>query len=101
MKVVDEKKSMGDSGAAETCSHETTFLKFHCNFLQDHNEEHGFIAANGTRMENLGQKRIEFEAKNDVKNNILFQVSDSRKSFASVSKIVARCTTVVFAPDRS
>ena len=72
MKVVDEKKSMGDSGAAETCSHETTFLKFHCNFLQDHNEEHGFIAANGTSMENLGQKRIEFQARNDVKSQCKF-----------------------------
>ena len=49
-----------------------------------------FIAANGTRMENLGQKRDEFEAANGVKSNILFQVTDSRKPLASVSKIVAK-----------
>ena len=52
-------------------------------------------------MENLGQKRVDFEAANGVKSNILFQVTDSRKPLASVSKIVSNGNRVVFAPDRS
>ena len=45
--------------------------------------------------------RVDFEATNGVKSNILFQVTDSRKPLASVSKIVAKGNRVVFAPDRS
>ena len=60
-----------------------------------------FIAANGSRMENLGQKKLDFVASGGVKSNILFQVTDARKPLASVSKIVAKGNRVVFAPDRS
>ena len=60
-----------------------------------------FIAANGSKMENLGQKRIDFMAKGGTKSNILFQVTDAKKPLASVSKIVAKGNRVVFAPDRS
>ena len=52
-------------------------------------------------MENLGQKRVDFEAANGVKSNILCQVTDSRKPPASVSTIVDKGDRVVFAPDRS
>ena len=38
-------------------------------------------------MENLGQKRIDFEA--GIKSKMLFQVTDPRMPLASVSKIVA------------
>ena len=53
------------------------------------------------RIENLGQKRVDFEAANGVQSNMLFQVKDSRKPLASVSKILAKGNRVVFAPDRS
>ena len=60
-----------------------------------------FIAANGTRMKNVGQKKLDFVAKGGVKSNIVFQVTDARKPLASVSKIVAKGNRVVFTPDRS
>ena len=71
--VVDEKKNIGkntiDSGAAENVLSR--------NYLPENSSaQRGacFIAANGTRMENLGEKRVYFEATDGVKSNSLFQV---------------------------
>ena len=78
---MDEKKNIGkitiDSGAAENV----------LPLKPSPRSQRGafFNAANGTMMENLGQKRIDFEAAHGIKSNVLFQVTDSRKPLASVS----------------
>ena len=103
--VVDVKKNFGkitiDSGAAENVLPREYLPVVLLQPSPGSQRGACFIAANGTRMENLGQKRVDFEAANGVKSNILFQVTDSRKPLASVSKIVAKGNRVVFAPDRS
>ena len=103
--VIDEKKNTGkitiDSGAAENVllRHYLTGIPLEpCPGSQ---RGACFIAANGTRMENLGQKRVDFEAANGVKSKKMFQVIDSRKPLAFVSKRVDKGDRVVFAPDRS
>ena len=97
--VVDEKKNIGkitiDSGAAENVLPRNYLPEIPLQPSPGSQRGACFIAANGTRMENLGQKRVDFEATNGVKSNMLFQVTDSRKPLASVSKIVAKGNRVV------
>ena len=103
--VIDEKKNTGkitiDSGAAENVLLRDYLTGIPLQPCPGSQRGACFIAANGTRMENLGQKRVDFEAANGVKSKILFQVTDSRKPLASVSKIVDKGDRVVFAPDCS
>lgn len=60
-----------------------------------------YIAANGGKMPNLGEKHVKFRTKEGLSSSVMFQVTHTRKPFASVSKIVRKGNKVVFAPDRS
>jgi hypothetical protein len=56
-----------------------------------------YVAANGARMENQGEKKVRFKKGGaDMMNNIVFQVTDVGKPLAAVSKILDKGNTVVF-----
>ena len=60
----------------------------------------GFVAANGTRMENYGKTKKKF--KKDGKEKAMnFAVTDCKKPLASVSKIVDKGNRVVFDEEES
>ena len=58
-----------------------------------------YIAANGGKMPNLGEKKVHFKTKSGMESNVVFQVTDARKPLASVSKIVKKGNRFVFEPD--
>lgn len=60
-----------------------------------------YVAANGSRMPNLGEKKVFFKTKSGIESNVVFQVIHARKSLASVSKIVRKGNKVVFSPSGS
>ena len=56
-----------------------------------------YVAANGARMENLGEKRARFKRDGAAGiNSITFQVTDVSKPLASVSRILDKGNRVVF-----
>ena len=60
-----------------------------------------YVAANGGRMPNLGEKQVYFKTKNGAESNVVFQVTHARKPLASVSKMVKKGNRVVFSPTGS
>ena len=60
-----------------------------------------YIAANGGRMPNLGEKHVKFRTGEGLSSSVLFQVTQTWKPFASVSKIVRKGDRVVFGTDRN
>ena len=60
-----------------------------------------YIAANGARMPNLGEKHVKFRTGEGLSSSVFFQVTQTRKPLASVSKIVKKGNGVVFGTDRS
>ena len=60
----------------------------------------GFVAANGSRMENYGGAQVKFEKDGKLKA-MDFQVTDCKKPLASVAKIIDRGNRVVFDNDES
>jgi len=60
----------------------------------------GFVAANGSRMENYGGTQVKFEKYGKVRA-MNFEVTDCKKPLASVAKIVDRGNRVVFDQDES
>jgi len=55
----------------------------------------GFVAANGTRMQNYGGTKVKFKTGDKVKA-MNFSVTDCKKPLAAVSKIVDKGNRVVF-----
>ncbi len=60
-----------------------------------------YVAADGGKMPNLGEKRVKFRTKSGKESNILFRVTHAHKPLASMSKIVQKGSMVVFAPEKS
>ena len=60
-----------------------------------------YVAANGARMENFGEKRVKFKCtESNVMNKITFQVTEVGKPLASVSRILDKGNTVVFSRNK-
>ena len=57
----------------------------------------GFVAANGSKMRNLGKKRVVF-AKDGKKRSIGFHVTEVKKPLAAVSRIAEKGNIVQFGP---
>ena len=57
-----------------------------------------YIAANGNRMPNLGEKKVHFKTKDDLNSSITFQVTKVKKPLAAVSKITEKGNWVCFGP---
>ena len=55
-----------------------------------------YVAANGGKMPNLGEKKVHFLTEDNLESNIVFQVTHARKPLASVSKIVKKSSRVIF-----
>ena len=56
-----------------------------------------YVAANGAKMENYGEKKVRFRKEGVTGiNSMLFQVTDVGKPLASVSRILDKGNTVVF-----
>ena len=60
-----------------------------------------YIAANGGKMPNLGEKHVKFQTKEGMNSSVVFQVTHTRKPLVSVSEIVHKGNKVVFAAGRS
>ena len=61
-----------------------------------------YVAANGSKMDNYGEKRVRFrQGEDEVLNSIVFQSTDVRKPLAAVSKINDKNNKVVFDKDGS
>ena len=57
-----------------------------------------YIAANGNRMTNKGEKKVHFKTQDGISSSITFQVTDVKKPLAAVSKIVEKGNWVCFGP---
>ena len=56
-----------------------------------------YVAANGGKMENIGEKKVKFKrAGSNAVNSITFQVTDVSKPLASVSRILDKGNAVIF-----
>ena len=61
-----------------------------------------FVAANGTVINNYGRRNVAFKARGQsLVNCMQFHVTDSKKTLASVSKIVEQGNSVHFTPNSS
>ena len=60
-----------------------------------------YVAANGGRMPNLGEKQVHFQTPEGGESNVVFQVTHARKPLVSVSRMVRKGNKVVFGPDEA
>ena len=60
-----------------------------------------YIAANGHRMTNKGEKKVDFKTSDGIKSSITFQVTDVKKPLAAVSKITEKGNWVGFGPQEA
>ena len=85
-----------DSGAAESVLPDSMLPEIPLRESAGSRAGLHYIAANGSRMPNMGEKRVPFRAANGAMSSVLFQVTNARKPLASVSRIVAKGNRVVF-----
>jgi hypothetical protein len=84
-----------DSGAEDSVW-PSTHVRWENVFATEESEKGvGFVAANGTRMENYGGTKVKFKNEGKVKA-MNFSVTDCKKPLAAVSKIVDKGNRVVF-----
>ena len=60
-----------------------------------------YVAANGNKMPNLGEKRVKFKTKDGMNSSIMFQVTKVKKPLAAVSRITEKGNWVCFGPDEA
>ncbi len=88
-----------DSGAAESVMPKDSFPHFPFMPADRYKSQAKYVAANGSRMGNYGQKRVPFKMKGgDGDQSIVFQVTDVTKPLAAVSRIVEKGNVVQFGP---
>ena len=97
LKSAGKGKITIDSGAAESVMPRDMLTSE--PLLEGEGKKTGvrYVAANGAKMENYGEKKVRFKKDGHTGiNNMLFQVTDVGKPLASVSKILDKGNTVVF-----
>ena len=88
---VDDERKRGritvDSGAAESVWPQDLLPEFETK--PSHGSKNGitYVAANGSRMPNMGEKKVTFETTDGLNSSIMFQVTKVKKPLATVSKI--------------
>ena len=97
-KTIGKGKITIDSGAAESVLPEDMLREVQMHQSKGSKAGVQFVAANGGKMPNLGEKRVHFRTKDGMESNVVFQVTHARKPLASVSKIVRKGNKVVFSP---
>ena len=90
-----------DSGAAESVMPADMLQDVPLKESEGSRKGVSYIAANGGRMPNLGEKHVRFKTKNGATSGIVFQVTHARKPLASVSRIVKKGNSVTFSPTGS
>ncbi len=88
-----------DSKAAESVRPKDSFPHVPFRPAYRHKSQAKYVAANGSRMDNYGQKRIPFKMKGgEGAQSIVFQVTDVTRPLAAVSRIVEKGNVVHFGP---
>ena len=90
-----------DSGAAESVMPPDEVPEIPIQESDGHKKGLNYVAANGSKMPNLGEKKVRFNTKDGTSSGITFQITNSRKPLASVSKIVKQGNSVTFSPSGS
>ena len=90
-----------DSGAAESVLPKDMLKEVPLKESKGSRSGLNYVAANGGRMPNLGEKNVNFRTKDGRNSNITFQVTSARKPLVSVSRIVQKGNKVIFAPGNS
>jgi len=102
-----QKKPIGtgkitiDSGAAESVMPMEILKEIQLKESKGSKAGVQYIAANGGRMPNLGEKQVHFKTSDGAESNVVFQVTHARKPLASVSKMVKKGNRVIFSPSGS
>jgi len=102
-----QKKPIGtgkitiDSGAAESVMPMEMLKEIQLKESKGSKAGVQYIAANGGRMPNLGEKQVHFKTSDGAESNVVFQVTHARKPLASVSKMVKKGNRVIFSPSGS
>jgi hypothetical protein len=99
-KVKKKGKVTVDSGAEASVWPASSVSWDNVYETEDSRKGIGFVAANGTRMENYGGMKVKFE-KDGKRKAMDFQVTDCKKPLASVAKIIEKGNRVVFDEDDS
>lgn len=90
-----------DSGAAESVMPASEVPEVPIKESEGSRRGVNYVAANGSKMPNLGEKNIRFSTKDGTRSGIVFQITHTRKPLASVSKIVKKGNSVTFSPEGS
>ena len=100
---VQEKKGRItiDSGAAESVWPEGLLPEIQTTPPTGPHSGVTYIAANGSRMPNLGEKKVRFKTKDGCNSSITFQVTRVKKPLAAVSKITEKGNWVCFGPNEA
>ena len=90
-----------DSGAAESVL--PSGMLPHIKMQESVGSRKGvhYIAADGGRMPNLGEKRVPFKTSDGATSSVLFQVTNARKPLVSVARIVEKGNRVIFSQSGS
>ena len=101
-----EKQSAGgritvDSGAAESVWPEDLMPEVQTKPSIGSQTGVTYIAANGNKMPNLGEKKVHFKTKDGLNSSIVFQVTKVKKPLAVVSKITEKGNWVCFGPNEA
>lgn len=100
-RTIGKGKITVDSGAAESVIPKDLLKEIPTQESEGSRNGVQYIAANGGKMPNLGEKKVHFKTKDGMESNVVFQVTHARKPLASVSKIVKKGNRVVFEPGKA
>ena len=101
MRTIGKGKITVDSGAAESVIPQDMLSEVQMHQSAGSKAGVQYVAANGGKMPNLGEKKVFFRTKDGMESNVVFQVTHARKPLASVSKIVRKGNRVIFSPTGS
>ena len=102
---VDDERKRGritvDSGAAESVWPQDLLPEVETK--PSHGSKNGvtYVAANGSRMPNMGEKKVRFKTTDGLNSSIMFQVTKVKKPLAAVSKITEKGNWVCFGPSEA
>jgi hypothetical protein len=85
-----------DSGAGESVMPKGMMVNEPLTESEAQRQGTKYVAANGSKMNNYGEKRVRFRQQGGAVGAIKFQVSDVNKPLASVSRILEKGNTVFF-----
>ena len=85
-----------DSGAAESVMPVDMLKEIQLRESEGSRKGISYIAANGGRMPNMGERKVHFKTDTGSESSVVFQVTHARKPLASVSKIVRKGNRVIF-----